>query len=125
MPYTDPQDVEDFDSINARREDSLSNDEEQELSYAELYASATINGEIIITIPAEEEERVKNGIKNFKSKQATKQKEDGIQPDASTLVFSVAASKEYAGCIDMSIQVKTKGTIKVKAMRIPENDFPA
>lgn len=99
--------------------------EEQELSYAELYASACLNGEIIITIPAEEEERVKNGIKNFKSKQATKQKEEGIQPDTSVLIFTVVASKEYAGCIDMSIQVKTKGTIKIKAMRIPENDFPA
>ena len=114
-------DIEDDDSLERNLD---SQEEEQELSYAELYASATLNGEIIITIPAEEEERVKNGIKNFKSKQATKQKEEGITPDSSTLVFASVASKEYAGCIDMSIQVKTKGTIRVKAMRIPENDFP-
>jgi hypothetical protein len=99
-------------------------DEEQELSYGELLAATILNGEIIITIPAEDEERVKNGIKNFKSKQATKAKEEGLAVDSSTLIFTSVASKEFAGCIDLSIQAKTKGTIKVKAMRIPENDFP-
>jgi hypothetical protein len=45
----------------------LSQDEAdgEELSYAELLASAVLNGEIVITIPLEQEERVKNGLKNY------------------------------------------------------------
>ena len=41
----------------------------EELSYAEIYASAALNGEVVLTIPPEEVERVKIGLKNFKAKQ--------------------------------------------------------
>jgi len=104
----------------------LSQDEAdgEELSYAELLASAVLNGEIVITIPLEQEERVKNGLKNYKSKQATKQKEEGIPVDSSTLIFTTIPSKEFAGCIDMSIQSKTRGTVRVKAWRIPDDKIP-
>ena len=104
----------------------LSTDEAEgeELSYAELLAHAILNGEIVITIPAEEEERVKNGLKNYKSKQATKQKEEGIPVDSSILIFTSIPSKEFAGCIDLSIQSKTRGTVRVKALRIPDDKIP-
>lgn len=96
----------------------------EELSYAEILASAVLNGEIVITIPMEDEERVKNGIKNCKSKQATKQKEEGQPVDSSTLIFTSIHSKDYKGCIDMSIQNKTRGTIRIKALRIPDEKIP-
>ena len=98
--------------------------EEQELSYAELLANAVLNGEIIITIPFEEEERVKNGLKNYKSKQATKAKEEGLPVDSSVLIFTSSPSKDFAGCLDLSIQSKSKGMVKIKRLVIPENDFP-
>lgn len=99
-------------------------EDEQELSYAEILANAVFNGEIIITIFAEDEERVRTGIKNYKSKMATKAKESNQPVDTSILIFESKPSKEYAGCIDLSIQCKTRGTVKIKAMRIPENDLP-
>ena len=67
---------------------------------------------------------MKNGLKNYKSKQATKQKEEGIPVDSSTLIFTTIPSKEFAGCIDMSIQSKTRGTVRVKAWRIPDDKIP-
>lgn len=118
MPFN-PNEPTDKDELFATLEE-----EGEELSYAELLASAILNGEIIITIPAEEEERVKNGLKNYKSKQATRQKEEGIPVDSSILVFSTIPSKDFAGCIDMSIQNKTRGTVRVKAYRIPDDKIP-
>lgn len=99
-------------------------DDEQEISYAEILASAVLNGEVIITIFLEDEERVKTGIKNYKSKMATKAREEGQPVDNSLLIFESKPSKEYAGCIDLSIQSKNRGTVRIKAMRIPENDIP-
>ncbi len=98
--------------------------DEEELSYAEILASAVLNGEIEITIPLEDEERVKTGLKNYKSKQLTRMKEAGQTPDSSTLIFTAKPSADFTGCIDLSIQNKTKGTVKIKRLRIPENDFP-
>jgi len=99
-------------------------DEEQEISYAEILASAMLNGEIIITIFLEDEERVKTGIKNYKSKTATKAREEGQPIDNSLLIFESKPSKDFAGCLDLSVQCKNRGTVKIKAMRIPENDIP-
>lgn len=113
------QDTSNYDLADATFEDS----EEEELSYGELLANAILNGEIIITIPMEEEERVKNGLKNHKSKQATKAKEDGQLVDSSVLVFTSVVSKDFPGCVDLSIQSKSRGTVRIKKLRIPENDF--
>lgn len=98
--------------------------EEQELSYSEILANAVLNGEIVITIPLEDEERVKQGIKNYKSKQATKAKEEGLLVDTSVLAFQSEISKDFTGCIDLHIISKNKGTVKIKKLRIPDNDIP-
>ncbi len=98
--------------------------DEQELSYGEILASAMLNGEIVITIPVEDEERVKGGIKGYKNKQATKAKEAGQPVDSSSLLFSSIPSKDFQGCVDLSIQYKVRGTVRIKNLRIPENDLP-
>lgn len=98
--------------------------EEEELSYAELLASAILNGEIIITILLEEEEKVKNGIKNYKSKQATKAKSEGAPVDNSKLVFASVPSTDFPGCVDLTIQSQNRGTVRVKRLVVPENDLP-
>lgn len=99
-------------------------DDEQEMSYSEIYTSASLNGEIVITIPVEEEDRVRTGLKNFKNKLTTKLKEENLPLDNSTLVFVSSPSMEYEGCIDLSVQVKTRGTVKIKAIRIPDGYIP-
>jgi hypothetical protein len=97
---------------------------ETELTYGELLSNAILNTEVIVTIPPEEEERVKTGIKNFKSRNAKKLKEEGLLADDYTLAFSSVPSQDFPGCIDLSIIAKSKGLLRVKAIRIPDASIP-
>jgi hypothetical protein len=126
--HTDPTDPDSLTEEDSFLDEDLSEESPQaegdELSYAEILASAIFNGEIIITIPLEDEERVKNGLKNYKSKQITKAKEEGMPIDSSVLIFTTKISKDFAGCIDMNIQSKTRGTVRVKRLEIPDGFIP-
>jgi hypothetical protein len=100
--------------------------EEEEVSFSEIYASAALNGEVVITIPPEELERVKTGLKNFKAKQAQKMKAEGLMPDPSVFIFTERECLDADfrdNFIDLSIQLARKSTVKVAKIRIPENDF--
>ena len=106
--------------------EDVDNQGEEELSYAEIYAAAALNGEVVITIPPEEVERVKTGLKNFKAKQAAKMKESGLIPDPSTLNFATRECLDpelRENFIDLSIQLSRKSTVKVVKMRIPDGEF--
>lgn len=103
---------------------SFNDADEEELSYGEILASAILNGEIIITIPAEDEDRVKGGIKGHKNKQAIRMREEGQPVDSASLLFNSVPSKDFQGCVDLSIQYKVRGTVRIKNIRIPENDLP-
>jgi len=120
--------------MNQEPEDSLPFLEEEDeelipgqLSYAEIYASAALNGEIIITIPKEESKRVRTGLINLKAKMATKQKEEGLTPDPSVLTFieREPEDKDFPPehFIDLSIQLARKSLVKVAKVRIPDSTF--
>jgi hypothetical protein len=98
--------------------------EEDELSYSELYSTALLNGEVIITIAIEDEEKTKTGIKNYKSKMNQKLKDDNLAIDSSIISFASRTSTEFEGCVDLSILVQKRGTVKIKAMKIPEQEIP-
>lgn len=108
------QNIEDTEKITESRD--------EELTFSELYASVMLNGEVVITIPPEEVERVKTGLKNCKAKQSAKLKSDGLLPDNSVFTFTVRPSEDPA-FIDLSIELSRKSTIKVKALRIPDSDL--
>lgn len=97
--------------------------EDSEVSYEEILANLALNGELMITIPEESETSVKNGIKNFKSKQNTKLKAEGLPPDTSTLEFNSYPSDEYEGCVRIHIIMKKKAVIVVKKIELPSGDF--
>lgn len=106
--------------------DDFNMTKEEEVSFSEIYASAALNGEVVITIPPEEVERVKTGLKNFKAKQAAKMKADGLTPDPSVFIFTERECLDpdfRDNFIDLSIQLTRKSTIKVAKLRIPDNDF--
>lgn len=115
-------DIDDDDGIEEALQDS--DDEGEEFSYAELIAATVLNGEIIITIPLEDEERVKTGLKNYKRKTATKAKESGEPLDSTVLIFTSHPSKEFPGCLDLNIRNKVRGSIKIKQLRIPDDKIP-
>ena len=98
----------------------------EEVSFAELYSSVMLNGEIIITIPIEEVERVKTGLKNLKAKQATRMKEEGLIPDPSVFTFieKPCEEAEFKNThIDLSVQLSRKSVVKVARIKIPDDNF--
>ena len=98
--------------------------ETEEIAFSELYASVLLNEEIIITIPPEEVERVKTGLKNLKAKQASRMKEDGLIPDPSIFAFNTFPPKDESlkdSYVDLSIQLSRKSVVKIAGIRIPDN----
>lgn len=98
--------------------------ETEEVAFSELYASVLLNEEIIITIPPEEVERVKTGLKNLKAKQASRMKEDGLVPDPSIFAFNTLPAKDESlkdSYVDLSIQLSRKSVVKIAGIRIPDN----
>ena len=98
--------------------------ETEEIAFSELYASVLLNEEIIITIPPEEVERVKTGLKNLKAKQASRMKEDGLVPDPSIFAFNTFPAKDESlkdSYVDLSIQLSRKSVVKIAGIRIPDN----
>ena len=98
----------------------------EELSFLEIYSSVMLNNEIIITIPIEEVERVKTGLKNLKAKQATKMKEEGLVPDPSVFTFSERPCEEEEfkdTHVDLNIQLSRKSIVKVARIRVPDDNF--
>lgn len=98
-------------------------DGEEEITFAELLANVMLNDEIIITIPPEDVERTKTGIKNTKAKQAAKMKDEGLAVDNSVLSFIVAESKAFPGMSDLKIILSRKSTVKIKKMVVPDGNF--
>ena len=102
------------------------NQDGEELTFSELYASIILNGEIIITIPPEEVERVKTGLKNHKAKLSAKMKEEGLVPDPSIFTFieRTPLSPSYKdNFVDLSIVLSRRSSIKIMQMRIPDNEL--
>lgn len=113
--------IDDEDVINNMIDAMEAGEDLEEMSYAEIYASVQLNNEIVITVPVEEEERVKIGIKNVKAKQALKFKEDGLPVDPSVLSFTTTKSKEYENAVDLTITLTRKAMVPVFKIRIPES----
>ncbi len=106
--------------------DKVTESRDEELTFSELYASVMLNGEVVITIPPEEVERVKTGLKNLKAKQAAKMKEEGLVPDPSVFTFIERPSNDEEfkdAFIDLSIQLTRRSVIKIAKMRIPDNEL--
>lgn len=96
--------------------------EAEEMTFAEILATAMMNDEIVLTIAQEDVERLKTGLKNVKAKQAAKMKEDGLVPDPSILTFHTGDPNED-GDVDFKIILNRKSVVKVKKITIPDGEF--
>lgn len=100
----------------------MSEEELERMTFAEILATVALNDEIIITIAAEDVERVKTGLKNVKAKQAAKMKEDGLTPDSSTLSF-ITSEPNADDDVDLKIMLNHKSTVLIKKIAIPDGEF--
>lgn len=100
----------------------MSDEELERMTFSELLATVALNEEIVITIAAEDVERVKTGLKNVKAKQAAKMKEEGLTPDSSTLSFIASPTKDN-GDVDLKILLNHKSTVLIKKITVPDGEF--
>lgn len=98
-------------------------DEVTPLSLTEIYNQVLADNEIILTIPAGEEQMLRTGLAGVKAKQNAKLKSAGLQPDSSTLSYSVTPHKTMPDVVEVHIVLSKKQTITVIAMRRPDPDF--
>jgi hypothetical protein len=110
--------------MNTEQQDLLE-EEPDELSLTEIYRQLISTNELILTIPAEEEQPLRKGLAVVKNKQNTKLKESGIVPDKLVLHYQVnphkdGQGKEVEGIIDVHITLAPRNGITVLSMRVPD-----
>jgi len=99
---------------------AVEDEEATALSLMEIYNNVVSNGEIIVTIPEEEEEALRKGLASVKAKQNAKLKDAGLPTDKSTLSYTVTKSKEHEAAIDVHILLSKKAAITVISMKLPD-----
>lgn len=105
------EDAEDFDS----------EDGSTELSLTDLYDRLVLEGELIVTVPVEQEQKLRKGLAGVKAKQNQKLKDSGLPVDDASLGFVVTANKKIQGAIDIHITLAKRTTITVLAVKKPDD----
>lgn len=103
-------------------------DDPQSMTLSDIYMQILANNEIILTIPADEEERLRKGLAGVKAKTNKKLLEEGLPVENSTLSYSVTPSKDEAGkerdgIVDVQICLSKKYTITVFDLKLPDNEL--
>ena len=102
--------------------DSLDSDNIQ-LSFSEIYDKLLEHEELILTIPADQEQALRKGLAWTKAKQNNKLKDAGIQPDAATLSFQVIKKPDQEDKVDIHILLSKKASIKVFDVKLPDTEL--
>lgn len=105
---------------NANKEETK---EENGMSYADIYASVLLNGEIIIAIPSAITEKVKMGLRNHKARQLAKLRAIDQVADDTILTFSTEESPTDADVINLTITLRERAVVPVLKLTIPDGDF--
>ena len=88
--------------------------ETSEITYEDIYGEALL-GDITITIPHSEIQKVETGIKNHKARLLRNANSQGIELEKNKLSFSINEdSKEGEGWVDMTISIVKPASVKVK-----------
>lgn len=103
-------------------EEGLMDSSEETMTFEEILSNLLVSDELVLTIPIDDVERVKIGLKNLKSKRNKKLREDGLVPDTATLEFSISPSSDE-DFIDLRIFHIRKGTVSVRKMVVPSGEF--
>lgn len=96
-------------------------DETTELSLVDIYNRILLNKELIITVPKDQEEMLRKGLASVKSKQNTKLKESGINPDSSQLQYNVTPNTEIPDAVDVHIILSKRAAITVLKIQRPDD----
>lgn len=95
-------------------------DESTELSLADIYNRLLLHKELILTIPKDQEETLRKGLASVKSKQNTKLKDSGIQPDQAQLQYKTIQNEELPDAVDIHIVLSKRTAITVIKVQRPD-----
>jgi len=93
------------------------------MSYADIYASVLLNGEIIIEIPSDIVEKVKMGLRNHKARQLAKLKAAEQVVDDTVLSFTSTYGTDNPDIIALVISLRERTAVPVLKLTIPDGAF--
>lgn len=96
--------------------------EQGSMSLTEIYNQLLTYGELILIIPAEEEDRLRKGLASVKAKATKKMQDQGLPLDKAMLSYQVTPAKE-AGTINIQIVLGQRNNITVLGMTLPDNEI--
>lgn len=96
----------------------------EEIALSEIYKELLIHEEIIYTVEATDEPKLRRNLSVLKAKDAQKLKEAGFQPVDSKLEFITIEDKELPkGLIKIQIVLRPRAKIKVYGKQIPSGEL--
>lgn len=92
-------------------------------SLTDIYQELQTCGELILTIPAEEEEKLRKGLASVKAKQNAKLRDQGLPIDTSVLGFLSAPSEDFAGAMQITVTLAKRSGITILNKEFPDPTF--
>lgn len=103
---------------------SIDEEEEQFLSPSEIWEQLVALEEMILTVPIEEEEKLRSSLASAKSKALAKMKEEGAAVDLTKILkFETTLSEEYEGCVSVRVSLVQRSGIRIKKIQLPDPEF--
>lgn len=101
--------------------------EEGSMSLTDIYNMVVANQELILTIPADEEERLRKGLASVKAKTNKKLQEEGMPVDKSMLSYITTPvmdnNKQPTGNVQIHIILGKPNGITVLGIKLPDSEI--
>ena len=98
------------------------------MTLTEIYNMLLLSNEIILTIPAEEEKKLRTGLASVKAKSNKKLQDEGMPADKSVISYSSTPAKDKegnptVGAVDLLITLGSRSAITVLDVKLPDNSI--
>lgn len=108
--------------------DMDSNEEKVPYSFDEILNFLNDEKELILTIPADQEDDLRSGLQARKSKVNQSLKRKGMEPPKETLTFNSYPAKDSQGkvvdgIICVKVVLKERASVDIIKMEVPDKDF--
>lgn len=96
--------------------------EQGSMSLTEIYNQLLVYGELILTIPSIEEDRLRRGLASVKAKATKKLQDQGMPLDKAILGYQVTPTADPT-IINIQISLGQRNNITVLALSLPDNEI--
>jgi len=115
-------------SLDEVIKDMDTEEEKVPYSFDEILTVLNIEKELILTIPADQEDELRKGLQARKSKINQGLKNKGMEPPKETLTFNSYPAKDSQnkvvdGIICVKVFLKERASVDIIKMEVPSKDF--